>query len=85
MPAVIGYYLWPVLGALGLTLLLVAQPLGAPRPRLRDWLARQDVALREAERARRVAPPVPVVPWPAIDRVLGPAGAARRAAVRRGA
>ena len=53
LPAVIGYVLWPVLGALGLTLLLVAQPVGSPRPRLRDWLARQDVALREAERARR--------------------------------
>jgi Flp pilus assembly protein TadB len=72
MPAVIGYVLWPMLGAFGLTLLLVAQPLGAPRPRLREWLARQDVALREAERARRLAPSAPVVPWPAIDRVLGP-------------
>lgn len=72
MPKMVGYVVWPMLGALGLTLLLVAQPLGAPRPRLREWLARQDVALRESERALRTAPTPPVVPWPAVDRVLGP-------------
>src|SRR5262245_6454197 len=72
MPGVIGYVLWPALGALGLTLLVVAQPLGAPRHRLGGGWGRQDVALREAGRARRLAPPSPVVPWPAIDRVLGP-------------
>jgi len=72
MPPVFWYVLWPVLGALGVTLLLVAQPIGAPRTTLWEWLARQDVARRAAERARRVDPAPPVVPWPAIDRVLGP-------------
>lgn len=72
MPSMVWYVVWPVLGALGITLLLVAQPLGAPRPSLWEWLAGQDVEARAAERARRADPAPPVVPWPAIDRVLGP-------------
>jgi hypothetical protein len=72
MPGVGWYLVWPLLGGIGVTLLLVSQPWGAPRPSLAEWLRRMDVRAREAERAEQLDPPPAVVPWPAIDRVLRP-------------
>jgi len=72
MPGLVWYLVWPLVGGVGLTLLLVSLPWGAPRPTLEEWLRRMDVRAREAERAERLDPPPAVVPWPAIDRLLRP-------------
>lgn len=72
MPLLGWYLVWPILGGLGLMLLLGSLPWGAPRPTLDEWLERMDVRRREAERARRLDPPPAMVPWPAIDRLLRP-------------
>ena len=72
MPSLAWYLFWPLLGGLGVTLVLVSQPWGAPRLTLQEWLRRMDVRTREAERAERLNPAPAVVPWPAVDRVLRP-------------
>ncbi len=72
MTSLAWYLLWPLLGGLGLTLMLVSQPRGAARLSLGEWLRRMDVREREAERAERLDPPTAVVPWPAIDRIVRP-------------
>ena len=53
MPELGWYLIWPLLGGVGLMLILRAQPLGAPRPTLQEWLDRMDVRAREAQRVAR--------------------------------
>jgi pilus assembly protein TadC len=74
MPELGWYLIWPLLGGVGLMLILGAQPLGVPRPTLQEWLDRMDVRAREAQRVARETQPRSTVgaPWPAVNRVLGP-------------
>jgi tight adherence protein C len=79
---------WPVLFGLGLLLVLLAQPLGRPKPDLAERLRRLDVDERirsELERGHRPSSPIFATRW--LERLLRPVledlGGAARAILGR--